>query len=193
MKAGFFVAGTDTGVGKTMFSAALLRSFAARGLRSAGMKPVAAGCEGGRNEDVEALLAASSVELDRKRVCPYLFEPPIAPHIAAREAGVTIDLSVIDVAFRALQEKADVVVVEGVGGFSHGLNPLPREVRREDLPRGSWWLRTVHWSSPVGLDRGVGWIAFLRPAAGRAPVDAYVHSGDVYCRLGRIEPPAASR
>ena len=122
MKAGFFVAGTDTGVGKTVFSAALLRSFAARGLRSAGMKPVAAGCEGGRNADVEALLAASGAAIDRGLVCPYLFEPPIAPHIAAREAGVSIDLAVIDAAFRRLQTQVDVVVVEGVGGFRVPLN-----------------------------------------------------------------------
>jgi len=122
VKAGFFVAGTDTGVGKTVFSAALLRSFAARGLRGAGMKPVAAGCEGGRNPDVEALLAASGAAIDRGLVCPYLFEPAIAPHIAAREAGVRIDLAVIDAAFRELQTQVDVVVVEGVGGFRVPLN-----------------------------------------------------------------------
>jgi len=122
MKAGFFVAGTDTGVGKTLFSAALLRRFAALGLRAAGMKPVAAGTEGGRNEDVEALLAAASPGLDRKLVCPYLFEPPIAPHIAAREAGVRIDLALIEVAFEQLQAQVDVVVVEGVGGFRVPLN-----------------------------------------------------------------------
>jgi dethiobiotin synthetase len=122
VKAGFFVAGTDTGVGKTAFSAALLRSFAALGLRSAGMKPVAAGCEGGRNDDVEALVAASSAQVDRSLVCPYLFEPPIAPHIAAREAGVKIDLTVIDAAFRELQAQVDVLIVEGVGGFRVPLN-----------------------------------------------------------------------
>jgi dethiobiotin synthetase len=122
MKTGFFVAGTDTGVGKTAFSAALLRSFAALGLRSAGMKPVAAGCTNGRNEDVEALVAASSARIDRSLVCPYLFEPPIAPHIAASEAGVKIDLAVIEVAFQRLQTQVDVVVVEGVGGFRVPLN-----------------------------------------------------------------------
>jgi len=122
VKAGFFVAGTDTGVGKTMFCAALLRSFRALGLRAAGMKPVAAGTEDGRNGDVEALLAAASPGLDRRLVCPYLFEPPIAPHIAAREAGVRIDLALIDVAFKQLQTQVDVVVVEGVGGFLVPLN-----------------------------------------------------------------------
>ena len=117
MKAGFFVAGTDTGVGKTLVAAALLRRFGALGLRAAGMKPIAAGCEQGRNEDVEALLAAGMSGLDRSLVCPYLFEPPIAPHIAAAEAGVKIELSVIEHAFNALSNRADLVLVEGVGGF----------------------------------------------------------------------------
>jgi len=117
VKAGFFVAGTDTGVGKTLVAAALLRRFGALGLRAAGMKPIAAGCEQGRNEDVEALLAAGMRGLDRDLVCPYLFEPPVAPHIAAREAGAKIELAVIEAAFHQLKSQADVLVVEGVGGF----------------------------------------------------------------------------
>jgi dethiobiotin synthetase len=117
VKAGLFVAGTDTGVGKTLVAAALLRRFSALNLRAAGMKPIAAGCEQGRNGDVEALLAAGMDGLDRTLVCPYLFEPPIAPHIAAAEAGVKIDLSVIEHAFNTLSNLADIVVVEGVGGF----------------------------------------------------------------------------
>lgn len=122
MTAGFFVAGTDTGVGKTTFAAALLRAFRAQGLRVAGMKPVAAGTADGRNDDVEALLAASSPELERKLVCPYLFDPPIAPHIAAAEAGVQIDLEVIKKRFQLLSRAKDIVVVEGVGGFRVPLN-----------------------------------------------------------------------
>ena len=122
MKAGFFVAGTDTGVGKTLVAAALLRRFGALGLRAAGMKPLAAGCEHGRNDDVEALLAAGMGGLDRGLVCPYLFEPPIAPHIAAAEAGVKIELALLKIAFEELQRQADVVVVEGVGGFRVPLN-----------------------------------------------------------------------
>jgi dethiobiotin synthetase len=117
VKAGFFVAGTDTGVGKTLVAATLLRRFGALGLRAAGMKPIAAGCEQGRNDDVEALLAAGMVGLDRSLVCPYLFGPPIAPHIAAAEAGVRIDLAVIERAFNTLSNQAEIVVVEGVGGF----------------------------------------------------------------------------
>lgn len=122
MKAGFFVAGTDTGVGKTTFAVALLRRFNAAGVRSAGMKPVAAGTAGGLNEDVEALVAASSPGLERKLVCPYLFAPPIAPHLAAAEAGVRIDLAVIEHAFHVLSREAEVILVEGVGGLRVPLN-----------------------------------------------------------------------
>jgi dethiobiotin synthetase len=122
MKAGFFVTGTDTGVGKTMFSVALLQRFGALGLRAAGMKPVAAGSMDGSNEDIEALIGASSPGLDRKLVCPYLLDAPIAPHIAAGETGLTIDLAVIERAFGALSAQADVVIVEGVGGFRVPLN-----------------------------------------------------------------------
>jgi dethiobiotin synthetase len=118
VKAAFFVAGTDTGVGKTLVSGALLRRFKDLGWRAAGMKPVAAGCDAaGRNEDVEALIAAGSPGLDRNLVCPYLLQPPIAPHIAAAEAGLRIELAVIERAFAALSAQADVVIVEGVGGF----------------------------------------------------------------------------
>jgi len=122
VKAGFFVAGTDTGVGKTTFAAALLGRFRALGLRVAGMKPVAAGTEAGRNQDVEALIAASSPGLDRALACPYLFEPPVAPHLAAAEAGVQIDLDRIEKSFRRLSGENEIVVVEGVGGFRVPLN-----------------------------------------------------------------------
>jgi dethiobiotin synthetase len=122
VKAGLFIAGTDTGVGKTTFAAALLRRFKALGVRAAGMKPVAAGTTHGLNEDVEALVAASSPGLERRLVCPYLFEPPIAPHLAAAEAGVRIDLAVIEDAFHAFSGETEVIVVEGAGGFRVPLN-----------------------------------------------------------------------
>lgn len=114
--------GTDTGVGKTLVACALLRAFAARGLRSVGMKPVAAGAQRSsgelRNEDVARLAAAGSVAPPGSLINPYCFELPIAPHLAAREAGVRIELSRITNAYRALTRLADVVVVEGIGGFS---------------------------------------------------------------------------
>lgn len=117
----YFVTGTDTGVGKTMISSLLVRQFAQRGLRSVGMKPVASGCErrDGQliSEDVTQLLAASNVDLPLADINPYAFEPAIAPHIAAKQAGVQIDLEHIQSAFQRLQAHADVVIVEGAGGF----------------------------------------------------------------------------
>jgi len=118
---GLFVTGTDTGVGKTLISCALLRAYAAAGNSTVGMKPVAAGCESGRDglrcEDVESLRQASSVQAPLDLVNPYAFAPPVAPHIAAAEVGVTIELARIRRAYLALTDLADKVVVEGVGGF----------------------------------------------------------------------------
>lgn len=121
-----FVTGTDTGVGKTLVSCALLQAFAARGLRVAGMKPVAAGCkmEGKSlvSEDAEMLLAAGNTLTPLEQVNPYAFQPPLAPHIAAAMAGTEIALPPIIAAFEKLQAQADLVVVEGVGGFRVPLN-----------------------------------------------------------------------
>ena len=93
----FFVTGTDTGVGKTRIACALLHAFTGRGMRAVGMKPVAAGAmpgpDGLVNEDVQALAAASSVQVPQRLANPYCFEPPIAPHIAAARAGVEIELA----------------------------------------------------------------------------------------------------
>jgi dethiobiotin synthetase len=121
MKRGFFVAGTDTGVGKTLVACALLHAFARDGRRVVGMKPVAAGASdaAGRwgNEDVAALSAASNVQADRSSVNSYLLKLPVAPHIAAAAEGVVIDLAAIEKSFATLREIADVVIVEGIGGF----------------------------------------------------------------------------
>ena len=123
---GFFVTGTDTGVGKTLVACALLHAFAARGKRVVGMKPVAAGAQwhadGLRNEDVEQILAAGNVPASRQLANPYCFEPPVAPHIAARGAGVEIDLQQIERAYVGLLRLADMVIVEGAGGFCVPLN-----------------------------------------------------------------------
>ena len=117
----FFVTGTDTGVGKTRIACALLHAFTGRGVRAVGMKPVAAGAmpgpDGLVNEDVQALAGASSVQVPQRLANPYCFEPPIAPHIAAAQAGVEIELAHITCCFEALAARADCVVVEGVGGF----------------------------------------------------------------------------
>jgi dethiobiotin synthetase len=114
------VTGTDTGVGKTLVACALLRAFVARGYAAVGMKPVASGTEPAARPargDVELLVAAGNVEAPREETNPYCFLPPIAPHIAARQAGVVIELGRIEQAFHALAERAQVVVVEGIGGF----------------------------------------------------------------------------
>ena len=118
---GFFVTGTDTGVGKTLVACSLLTAFAARSIKAVGMKPVASGAEPGPNgllnEDVEQLVAAGNVAAPRDDVNPYCFTPPIAPHIAARQAGAIIALDRIEQCYRRLAARAQVVIVEGVGGF----------------------------------------------------------------------------
>lgn len=120
---GIFVTGTDTGVGKTMAACALLRAYAAQGWRAVGMKPVASGiaAEAVCNEDVAALAAAGNVEAPLAARNPYAFAPAIAPHLAARQAGVDIDLARITAAYGELARRADRVVVEGAGG---ALTPL---------------------------------------------------------------------
>ena len=115
----WFITGTDTEIGKTYVASALIRQLVAEGYRVAGMKPVASGCEsteaGLRNEDALSLIAASNVELPYEIVNPFAFEPAIAPHIAAQEAGHKIDIKRI----RRLAEtiKADYLIIEGVGGW----------------------------------------------------------------------------
>lgn len=118
MKHAWLIAGTDTEIGKTFVSCALLHAARAAGHTALGMKPVAAGVDdSGDNEDVTALIRASSHVAPRALVNPYLFEPAIAPHIAAADAGVSIEFATIEAAFADLQAQADVVLVEGVGGF----------------------------------------------------------------------------
>ena len=117
-KPAWFITGTDTEVGKTFSTCALLHVLRRHGVQAVGMKPVAAGTDSeGRNDDVEALLAASATRLPRELVNPYLFQPAIAPHIAAAEAGRAIDIAHIVASFTALRALADAVLVEGVGGF----------------------------------------------------------------------------
>ena len=134
MKQGFFITGTDTGIGKTLVSCALLHAFAARGQTVVGMKPVAAGHddENSKWADVEALIAASTVAAPREWVNPYAFVPPIAPHIAAQQAGIEIDIAVIRQACLELQKLAEVVIVEGVGGF---LVPLSMQHNGADMAK----------------------------------------------------------
>ncbi len=121
-----FVAGTDTGVGKTHISAALLHWCAQQGWASAGLKPVAAGTTVVNglvvNDDVQALQAASSVDLSDAEVGPFQFEAACAPHIAAQLEGKTIERGPLLVAAHTLMARAEITVVEGVGGFCVPLN-----------------------------------------------------------------------
>ncbi|MGB5063325.1 MAG: dethiobiotin synthase [Candidatus Competibacter sp.] len=133
MKQAFFVTGTDTGVGKTHVTCALLHATRQRGRTAIGMKPIAAGVEAdGRNDDVVQLLAASSTQPPVELVNPFLYTSPIAPHIAAQETGRPIEIVVIQQAFERLQALADVVWVEGVGGFRV---PLDERYDTADLAR----------------------------------------------------------
>lgn len=122
----FFVTGTDTGVGKTTVTVRLMQQLISQGLTVIGMKPIASGCEwlGGhwQNEDVRQLTAASNVKAPSALINPYCFDPPIAPHIAAAQLGVRVDLDVILDAYKQLTTMADVVIVEGAGGLLVPLN-----------------------------------------------------------------------
>lgn len=129
----YFITGTDTDVGKTLISCALLHGFAAQGKRVVGMKPIAAGCNASElNEDVQQLRAASNVSASNEQINPYNFTPAIAPHLAALLAGTSIDLARIVESYSALAGQAEVVIVEGAGGF---LVPLNEQQDGGDLAR----------------------------------------------------------
>jgi dethiobiotin synthetase len=129
-----FVTGTDTEIGKTLVASAILHHLGQQGLRTVGMKPLAAGAElidgVWRNDDVEALAAASSAHPPLSLRTPYLLRTPAAPHIAARLDGVSLSLPHILSCYRELCTQADAVVVEGVGGFRV---PLTDDVDTTDL------------------------------------------------------------
>ncbi len=133
---GIFVTGTDTGIGKSIASASLLHALRSRGLSAVGMKPVASGClatpEGLRNEDALLLQAASAPTPGYETVNPYALAEPLAPELAARDAGVDIALDVLVDAYRRLAGQADRVVVEGVGGWAA---PLSATLDQADLAR----------------------------------------------------------
>lgn len=131
---GFFVTGTDTGVGKTLVSAGLLHALARHHRHVVGMKPVAAGLvpwgEDWASEDAIALRAASTLAVAPALDNPVLLPDPLSPHIAAARAGVQIDIAAIVASYQALAALADAVVVEGAGGF---LVPLTDTLTGADL------------------------------------------------------------
>lgn len=127
MTIGWFVAGTDTGVGKSMVAAALMLLHRQEGTLIAGMKPVASGShrtpQGLRNQDALLLASCATVDVPYEVINPYAFEPPIAPHIAADDAHVTVQIGSLVEAYRRLSVLADIVVVEGAGGWRAPLGP----------------------------------------------------------------------
>lgn len=126
MQQSVFITGTDTGIGKTLYSRLLLQSLNAAGLRTAAMKPIASGAQSvageWRNEDAVLLQQTATTTYGYKDCNPYCFAPAIAPHLAAQQAGVEIDIAVIQKAYSRLASQAEVTVVEGVGGWLVPIN-----------------------------------------------------------------------
>jgi dethiobiotin synthetase len=123
---GYFVTGTDTGVGKTWITVGLMLALREWGLNVVGMKPVATGCyqtpAGLRNEDAVKILAHSSQPLPYEWINVYSFEPAIAPHLAAQEQGVEMTVKAILAAHKRVADRAEFIVVEGIGGWRVPLN-----------------------------------------------------------------------
>lgn len=166
MTRGYFVAGTDTGIGKTHASCALIHALRAQGLRTTGMKPVASGClpslAGLVSEDAQALRAASSTPLPAYALSnPVALREPLSPHLAAKHDGVVIRLPPLRAAFDALCRAHDAVVVEGVGGWRV---PLAPGLYASGLPR-AWKLPVIF---VVGLKLGCLNHALLSAEAIRA-------------------------
>lgn len=143
-----FVTGTDTEIGKTAVTCALLRDYAERGISAVGMKPVAAGAvetaAGWRNEDALALQAASAPDVDYDTINPWCLPAPVAPEFAAREVGVRLERGPVAAAHRRLSASADRVLVEGAGGWRLPLNA------DEEMPD---WVAQFGW--PVVLVVGM--------------------------------------
>ena len=138
---GFFVTGTDTGVGKTLVAAALVRRFREQGLRVAGMKPVASGsletAAGLVNEDALILQREGSKRWPYATVNPLTYAPAIAPHLAAQEAGRPIDFDLIAARFAEIASETDLVIVEGAGGWRvplHGRRTIASLAAQLGLP-----------------------------------------------------------
>ncbi len=198
-----FVTGTDTEIGKTLISGALLHAMGAAGVRAAGMKPVAAGAEGRegvlRNEDVDFLYEAAPLKLPRELTTPYLFRTPAAPHIAAALECQPIEPRRIVVAYEQVRAQAEAVVVEGVGGWRV---PLTNSYDTSDLARQlglpvilvvglrlgciNHALLTAEAIAARGL-RLAGWVAnTVDPAMGHA-------DGNVEAIAARLNAPLLGR
>jgi dethiobiotin synthetase len=121
MARGFFITGTDTGIGKTTVALGLMAALQQKGLTVAAMKPVSAGCEqtnhGLRHDDAVRLSQQASLALPYDTVNPYAFAEPIAPHIAAQHSGIGMNIDSVTQAYHRIAAQVDVVIVEGAGGW----------------------------------------------------------------------------
>ncbi|GFM82993.1 ATP-dependent dethiobiotin synthetase BioD [Pseudomonas cichorii] len=138
MSVAYFITGTDTDAGKTTVAAGLLHAARLAGLSTAAGKPVASGSvitpQGLRNSDALALLAECSLDVAYDDVNPFAFEPAIAPHLAAREAGVSLTVnSLLQPMRRLLDRNADFTLIEGAGGWRV---PLADQSNLSDLAMG---------------------------------------------------------
>jgi dethiobiotin synthetase len=117
MTPALFVAGTDTGVGKTRVGVALCSSLRRRGMRVGVLKPAETGCPDDGPEDALALREASGCAAPLDIICPYRLPEPLAPAVAAKRAGVTIEIARVERCLSQLRDSHDVVVCEGAGGL----------------------------------------------------------------------------
>lgn len=118
----FFITGTDTDAGKTTVAAGLLCAARRQGFSTLAIKPVASGCDvtaqGLRNSDALALAQQSSIKLPYAQINPFAFAPAIAPHLAAQQAGVKLDMATLQQAcLQVVNQQADLTVIEGAGGW----------------------------------------------------------------------------
>lgn len=139
---GFFITGTDTEVGKTLVSGALILKLREQGKKVLGFKPVVAGTYQGLdgqllNEDLETFRIALGLNLGQLSLCPYILETPAAPHLVSKSKGIKLELDTLMQAFSEIKEQSDCVVVEGAGGFLTPLNDqknLGDFAKQIDLP-----------------------------------------------------------
>jgi dethiobiotin synthetase len=208
-----FVTGTDTEIGKTLVSGAIVHAQCQAGVRAVGMKPLAAGAEmvDGvlRNEDVDFLYEAGPLKLPRELTTPYLFRAPVAPHIAAALESRPIEPRRIMVAYEQVRAQAEAVVVEGVGGWRV---PLTQSYDTSDLARQlglpvilvvglrlgciNHALLTAEAIAARGL-RLAGWVAnavdpAMAQADGNVEAIATRLNAPLLGRIPRLAPPSAA-